>query len=195
MGKKNPATDDYIARAAPFARPILRKIRKAVHAGCPGVEEVIKWGAPHFEYKGPLGGMAAFKAHVGFGFWKEKLLLDGSQKAVGRLGCLRAVDDLPAEKVLLAVFRKAADLNERGVKIERTPVKKPPVRVPADFKAALAKEPKALAAFEAFSPSHRREYVDWVTEAKTEATRTRRLATAVEWMAQGKSRNWKYERA
>jgi uncharacterized protein YdeI (YjbR/CyaY-like superfamily) len=201
MGKKNATTDAYIAKAAPFARPILTRLRKYVHTGCPEVEETIKWGSPHFDYKGIFCGMAAFKSHVAFGFWKGSLLMNGkktlgksNEKAMGQFGCIRSLDDLPSEKTMIGIVRRAAELHDEGVKVIRKSTPRPALSTPAYFKAALRKSPKALAVFDGFSPSHRREYVEWVTEAKTEATRTKRLEAAVAWMAEGKSRNWKYER-
>jgi hypothetical protein len=198
MGKKDARVDAYIARSAPFARPILKRIRGLVHAGCPKVEETIKWGMPSFEYKGILCGMAAFKAHCVFGFWKDKLVMGGAAKddAMGQFGCLTKVSQLPSRARMIALVKKAAGLNEAGIKAPRVVRSKAPKKLvaPAYFMKAVKKNKKALGTFEGFSPSSKREYVEWVTEAKTEETRERRLATAVEWMSQGKRRNWKYER-
>jgi hypothetical protein len=200
MAARDPRVDAYIEQAAPFARPILRRLRAVVHEVCPDVEEAIKWRVPSFEYKGPYCGMAAFKAHVTFGFWKASLLeaqglpLSGDT-AWGHLGCIRGLDDLPSDATMRRLLRAAATLNDHGVTAPRAArAKKPPPRVPAAFKAAIQKNRKALAAFQAFSPSHKREYVEWIAEAKTEGTRARRIATAIEWLSDGKSRNWKYER-
>jgi uncharacterized protein YdeI (YjbR/CyaY-like superfamily) len=202
MGKKNPDVDNYIARSADFAQPILKKLRALYHKACPQIEETIKWGFPHFEYKGVVGSMAAFKQHAGFGFWKGGLMRDteGLFKGVRSMtmsACkVRDLSELPADKVLIAYIREAVALNEQGVKLPkpRRTGKKKPVVVPDYFRAALERNRKALATFEAFSPSHQREYVEWVTEAKQETTRERRLATTPEWLAEGKSRNWKYDR-
>lgn len=198
MGSKDPRVDAYIEKAQPFARPILKHLRKAVHTGCPDVVETMKWSFPHFDYKGIFCGMAAFKAHCTFGFWKASLLegLAGTDKdAMGQFGRITSLDDLPHEKKLVALVKQAAKLNDEGVKVKREPkAPKSPVRVPAYFEAALKKNKKAQTAFDAFSPSHRREYVEWITEAKQEATCQRRMATALEWIAEGKSRNWQYER-
>lgn len=203
MGKRDPRVDAYIEKAAPFARPILKHLRKVVHAGCPKVEETIKWGMPHFDYKGMMCGMAAFKEHATFGFWKEKVLagrlsLDvrSSKDGMGTYGCLRSLDDLPPASRLQRLVAEAAKLNDAGIKANegRKRAPRPPLPVPDDFKAALKKNPKALATFEAFSPSHRREYVEWVSEAKREETRLQRIATSIEWMAAGKPRMWKYQR-
>ncbi|HXG54133.1 MAG TPA: YdeI/OmpD-associated family protein [Vicinamibacterales bacterium] len=196
MPTKDPRVDAYIAQAQPFARPILRHLRKVVHAGCPDVVETMKWRMPHFDYKGPFSGMAAFKAHCTFGFWKASLLegLANNGEAMGQFGCIRSLADLPPEKTLLTLVTQAVKLNDEEVKVKRAPkAPKAPITVPAGFAAALKKHKKAQAAFDAFSPSHRREYVEWIAEAKQDATRDRRIAQAMEWMTEGKSRHWKYQ--
>lgn len=197
---KNPAVDAYIAKSAAFARPILVRVRKAVHRACPGIEETIKWGVPHFEHRGPVASMAAFKQHASFGFWKQKLMDDpaGIFAAAGESGMggrkYRSADELPAEAVIVRYVRAAVRLNEQGIRLARPPRKKrPPPRLPADLAAALAKHAKARATYDGFPPSKQREYVEWITGAKQDATREKRLATAIEWLAQGKARNWKYE--
>ena len=196
MGRKDPRVDAYIAKAADFARPILDEIRARVHAACPAVEETVKWSMPAFEYKGPLCGMAAFKKHCMFGFWKSPLVLGESgpdDNPMGFRDKLTSVEDLPPKSEFRANVKKAMDLNDRGVKVPRVKrAAKPAIEVPADFASAVKKNKKAQAAFDAFSPSHRREYLEWITEAKTEATRIRRITQAIEWMAEGKPRNWKY---
>jgi len=201
MGTRDPRVDAYIAKARPFARPVLVHFRKLVHKACPGAEETLKWGAPHFDYKGIMCGMAAFKAHCAVIFWKAALLPPGAgiekkKGAMGHLGRITSLKDLPPERTLLGWIAQAAALNDQGVKLPARTRKGPPapVKVPAYFMAALRKEPRALETFKAFSPSHKREYVEWVTEAKTEETRLRRLATSVEWMGKGKARNWRYVR-
>jgi uncharacterized protein YdeI (YjbR/CyaY-like superfamily) len=199
MGKRDRRVDAYIKKSPEFARPILEHIREVVHDGCPDVEETLKWSMPSFTYNGILCGMAAFKQHAVFGFWKGALILtkDGRQadEAMGNFGKLTKVSDLPTKKVLIGYIHKAMKLNDEGVPnpafTKRKP--KPALSVPADLKAALAKNKKAGKAFEAFAPSHRREYIEWITEAKREATRATRLKTAIEWIAEGKARNWKYE--
>jgi uncharacterized protein YdeI (YjbR/CyaY-like superfamily) len=203
MGKKDPRVDAYIARSAPFARPILKHLRRVVHAGCPQVEETLKWGMPTFMYRGMLAGMAAFKQHAAFGFWKHALLAgDGkaafkaADEAMGQYGRITSLADLPSEKVLLGMVRKAAALNEQGVKVPR-PARRAGGRkldVPAYLMSALRKNKRALATFEGFSYSNKKDYVEWVVEAKTDETRKRRLETAVAWMAEGRIRNWKYVR-
>lgn len=198
MGKRDPRVDAYIAKSAGFARPILEYLREVVHEGCPEAEETLKWGMPSFVHEGILCHMAAFKAHCAFGFHKSALLFgDGpkQQEAMGNLGRVTAIADLPPKRELLRLVKAARKLNVGKVAAPRTKTApKPPVEPPADLLAALAANAKARATFEGFPPSHRREYVEWITEAKQEATRQRRLAQAVEWMAEGKSRNWKYER-
>lgn len=200
MGRKDPRVDAYIAKAAPFARPILKRIRSVVHAGCPGVEETIKWGMPAFDFNGPLCGMAAFKAHATLGFWKAPLLRKGkaplgkvAEKAMGQFGRITRVEELPSQRDLAALVRRAAALNEQGVKVARAPKPKAALATPRDLLAALRKNRAASRTFEEFSPSHRREYVEWILEAKREETRARRIEIAVEWMSQGRGRNWKYK--
>lgn len=199
MGARFVEVDAYIVRAAPFARPILKRLRKLFHQGCPQIDEKIKWGFPSFEYKGLLGGFAAFKQHVDFGFWKGKLLKDrtgyfAKRKTDSMLGMkLRDISELPPDKVLLDLIRQAAKLNEKGIKLP--PRKKKPktaLSIPPDFATAIRKNKKALATFDAFSYSCRREYIEWIAEAKREETRNRRIEQAIDWMAQGKPRNWKY---
>jgi len=200
MGTRDPRVDAYIAKSAEFARPILEYMRLIVHEGCPDVEETIKWGAPSFVYKGMLCGMAAFKQHCALGFWKEKLIGElaanaGKPKnAMGSMGRLTSLKDLPSKRAMLAIVRSAAAINEAGTGKPRPAKKRAALRVPAYLKAALALNAKAAGHFEAFTPGKRREYIEWLMEAKTDATRTRRLAQAIKWIAEGKARNWKYER-
>ncbi|MBI5761600.1 MAG: YdeI/OmpD-associated family protein [Planctomycetales bacterium] len=197
----SPEVDAYIANAAPFAKPILKRIRRLFHAACPEIRETIKWSVPHFEYKGVVGMMAAFKQHASYGFWKAKLMRDPQRlfDPAGNTGMggtrVTSEADLPVDKVLVAYIAEAVALNEAGETIprpKRSATKKETV-VPDDLLAALAKNKKARVAFEAFSYSHKKEYVEWINEAKQEATRQRRLATTIEWLAEGKSRNWKYK--
>jgi uncharacterized protein YdeI (YjbR/CyaY-like superfamily) len=200
MKNASPQVDAYIEESADFAKPVLVKLRKLVHKGCPVAEETIKWGNPYFVHKGMLAGMAAFKAHVGFSFWKGKLLSDphGLFDGVGNTGmtAIKATDvsELPPDKVMLQYIREAVELNDADGKPKETKPKKKAakLKVPDYFIAALKKNKKARATFESFSQSHRNEYVEWIVEAKQEATRTKRLGTAIEWMAEGKPRNWKY---
>ena len=195
--KTDPRIDAYIDRQAAFAKPILRHLRETVHAACPDCEETLKWSSPTFMYRGEmLAGMAAFKGHATFGFWRGSLVVGdtGEQmSAMGQFGRLTSVDDLPARGVLEALIGKAMKLTEEGVKPPRNKHKKEPFAVPQDMRAALDANAAAAATFDGFPPSAQRDYVDWITEAKRDETRTRRLAQAVEWLAEGKRRNWKYE--
>ena len=201
MKNTSPEVDAYIEKSGHFAKPILARLRKLVHKGCPGVEETIKWGAPHFERNGILAGMAAFKKHVGFSFWKGKMLSDplGLFEGIGNTGmaAIKATDvsEIPPDKVMLQYIKEAvklnqADPNPRERKSRKKAAKK--LKVPDYLTAALKKNRKARTTFEGFSQSNRNDYVEWVVEAKQEATRAKRLATAIEWIAEGKPRNWKY---
>ena len=191
MKNTSPAVDAYIENAAPFAQPILKKIRKAVHAGAPDVVETMKWGAPFFEHHGIIASMAAFKEHVRWGFWKGGLI-GANAPTMGKTK-IADVSDLPPEKEIVAMVREAVRLNEEGVKTARPARKaKPEAEVPADLAAALKKSSKAAKTFKEFPPSHRREYIEWITEAKQDATRQKRIAQTVEWLEEGKARNWKY---
>ena len=198
MGKKNPRVDAYIEKSADFAKPILNHLRAVVHEACPEVEEEMKWSFPCFMYKGMFCSMAAFKEHCAFGFWKSSLILDKKgqslEKAMGQFGRITKLSDLPPKKVLTEYIKLAKKLNDDGVKAPTRVKPKTPreLVVPDDLAKALKRNKAAQATFDKFSPSNKREYVDWITEAKTEATRTRRLETAIEWMAEGKPRNWKY---
>ncbi len=202
MPKPDKRIDAMIAKSADFAKPILIHLRKLVHIACPDVEETIKWSFGAFEYKGPLCGMASFKQHCTFGFWKVTLIPDPKgilqekkDDASGSFGRITSLKDLPADKVIIGFIKAAMKLNEEGVKLPaKKIVPKKPIPVPDYFTKALLKNKKAAAAFEAFSPAHKREYLEWITEAKTEETRLKRQATALEWIAEGKGRNWKYQR-
>ena len=205
MAIKDKRVDDYIAKAQPFAQPVLKRLRKLVHQACPEVQETIKWGFPSFEYKGPFCSMASFKQHAVFGFWKSKFLNDPKKyldkraadggAAMGNLGRITGLHDLPPDRVIVDFIKQAKNLNSRGIQLPPRPRKeKTELIIPAYFLTVVKKNKKALATFEGFSYSNKKEYVEWVTEAITEETRTRRLETAIEWMAEGKTRNWKYVR-
>ena len=198
MATREPRVDAYIAKAPAFAKPILTRFRKAVHAGCPDVVETIKWSVPFFEYKGTLASMAFFKAHTRFGFWKGSLLASAPQgksvAGMNQFGTVSSIDDMPSEAALVRMVKEAAALNDSGVKVARERKPKAPLKAPAALLAALKKNKKAGAAFAAFSPSARRDYIEWITGAKSEATRKSRLDTAIAWIAEGKKRHWKYER-
>ena len=199
-----PAVDVYIAKSAPFAQPILRYLRELLHEGAPGVVEAIKWSRPFFVYKGIiLGNVSAFKGHCTFGLWgaevAEVLRADGvaSGDAMGTFGRITSIEDLPPRKKLLGYVERAAKMIDEGTRTKslmRQPkVAKPAVEVPAAFSAALKKDKIATKHFDAMNPSCRREYIEWIAGAKREETRDKRIATAMEWIAEGKSRNWKYE--
>jgi uncharacterized protein YdeI (YjbR/CyaY-like superfamily) len=196
MGTKDPRVDAFIARAEPFARPILTYLRKAVHAGCPDVVESIKWGMPSFGRKGILCGMAAFKEHVAFGFWNGAQVTGKPKdpKAMWQYGRITSLKDLPSQKALIALVKKAVALDEEGVKRVRPAAapKKAPA-VPADLKTALGANKRARAGFKALTEAQHREYIEWITSAKREETRAKRVATTLEWAAEGKSMNWKYK--
>ena len=200
MGKKDARVDAYIAKSPDFARPILTYLREIIHDGCPDVVETMKWSTPAFDHHGIMVGFASFKQHAVLGFWKAPLLkLDGKPvskemaSGAGQFGKLTSIKDLPARSKLVKLVKDAARLNEAGVNLPRAPRAAPkPVQVPAELTKALHRNAKARAVFEAFPPSHKREYVQWIVEAKTDETRQRRLDQAVEWIAEGKQRNWKY---
>ncbi|WCT72836.1 YdeI/OmpD-associated family protein [Sphingomonas naphthae] len=194
---RDPRIDAYIDGAQPFARPILAHVRALIHAACPAVEETIKWSRPHFLYRGKqLAGLSAFKSHAAFGFWQGSLVAetDAAPTAMGQFGRLETVADLPDDATLTALIHKAMALIDGGVKVAR-PLKhaKPPLEVPPDLAEAFAATPAAQATYDAFPPSQRREYLDWIAEAKRSETRARRVADAATWLAEGKRRNWKYE--
>jgi uncharacterized protein YdeI (YjbR/CyaY-like superfamily) len=205
MAHKDPRVDAYIAKSAEFARPILEHLRAIIHKTCPDVRETMKWSFPHFEYKGILCSMAAFKRHCAFGFWKGALMKDPhgyfnppDKEAMGHLGRIASLSDLPPDKHLTAYIKEAMELNDRGVplpsmrkdgkKAEKT------IEVPDYIMKALRKNKMALKTFEAFSYSHKKEYVEWIAEAKRAETRERRIAQMIEWLKEGKARNWKYEK-
>ena len=202
MPSKDSRIDEYINASADFARPILKHLRKLVHKANPQIEETMKWGFPHFDYKGILCSFAAFKNHCRFTFWKASLMKDPDnimtqmeKASMGGFDRITSLSDLPTEETFLEYMQEAIKLNEEGVKVAAKP--KAAVRktysIPEDLSAALSKNKKAKANFEAFSPSHQREYITWIEEAKTDATREKRLITTLEWLEEGKSRNWKYK--
>ena len=198
MPETDPRLDAYIARAQPFAQPILERIRTMVHDACPDVVETLKWSAPAFMYRDQmLCQMAAFKEHVMFGFWKGALIegldLSGYEGA-GHFGRLTSVKDLPSKREMSGFIKQAMKLNDQGITTQRPRRKKQDFEVPAELTRALARNKKARATFDAFPPSHRREYSEWISGAKGEETREARVKQAVEWLVEGKSRNWKYER-
>ena len=207
MAETDQKMDAYIAKSQPFAQPVLTHLRELMHKGCPGVEETIKWSHPFFEYRGAImAHMAAFKNHCSFGFWGEEIgsvlrkagaVQDGAMGSLGKIG---SVKDLPSDKAMLGWIREASKFIESGTytspiaarrKVVKAP--KPVGEAPPEFSKALKKNKKAATVFAAFSPSCKREYVEWIAEAKRPETRDQRIQTAVEWIAEGKQRNWKYQ--
>ncbi len=198
MGDRDPRVDVYIANSGSFARPILVHLRALVHRTCPQVRETMKWNFPHFMYHGMLCAMAAFKQHCAFGFWKSELIAEaqgsGTNAAMGQFGRIAKRADLPADAALAGYIRQAMLLNEHNVKKSRSPLLAKPAPVtPADLAAALQGNAKASETFAGFTPGQRRDYIDWIEEAKRDATRAQRIVTTVEWVAQGKRHNWKYK--
>ena len=208
MAKIDKRIDEYISKAEPFAQPILKHLRKLVHKGCPEIEETIKWGFASFDYKGPFCSMASFKNHCVFGFWKASLLDDPKKvlgerfnqggEAMGNLGRIATLKDLPADTIIVKFIQQAKKLNDEGVKLpprkKVSEKEKHSLVVPKELKAALKKNKKAEMIFDEFSYSNRKEYCQWIIEAKTDETRSKRIETTIEWLEEGKSRNWKYIR-
>jgi uncharacterized protein YdeI (YjbR/CyaY-like superfamily) len=203
MAAIDPRVDDYIQKSADFAKPILKHLHNLIHTACPDIKETIKWSFPNFEYKGTiLCNMASFKQHCAFNFWlaakmqdSDKILVPtGEKTSMGNLGQIKSLNDLPKDETMIRYLEEAMELIDKGVKIARAPknTTAKEVEVPDYFIDALNQNPLAVETFQKFSPSHKREYMEWITEAKTEATRNKRMATAIEWMAEGKGRNWKY---
>lgn len=194
--------DEYIKRAPEFAQPILSHLRELVHKGCPEAEEAIKWNTPAFLYRNKiLFSMAGFKAHCRFIFWRPEVAkLAGKKGAEGDddgsiVGKVTQLAELPSDKEMLAYIREARRLADEGPRtsmMRKRSTPKPEIEIPPEFAAALAKHKAASRSFEAFSPSHRREYIEWISEAKRPETKTKRIETALEWLATGKPRNWKY---
>jgi len=203
MEQYNPRVSDYIEKSAAFARPILEHIRGVVHAASPLITENIKWSMPFFEYKGPLCQMAAFKQHCAFGFWKASRLNDpghllnpGEESSAGSFGRINSLADLPSDDILTKFILQAIQLNESGGKVpvvKKAPVERKELVVPDYLEAALSEHPEAKKIFNGFSYSHRKEYIEWLLDAKTGATREKRLETTIEWLTEGKSRMWKYK--
>lgn len=194
---RDPRIDAYIAKSQPFARPILEKVRARVHAVLPEVEETMKWSMPTYTVGGKIVLItSAFKAHAALNFWRGQEIGDGSPKAgaMGQFGRLTSVEDLPPDTELNALIGEAAALAKTAPAPRKTKHEpKPAPEMHPDFASALAKADKAKSTFDNFPPSCRREYLEWISEAKRDETRNKRIATAVEWLAEGKRRNWKYE--
>jgi uncharacterized protein YdeI (YjbR/CyaY-like superfamily) len=194
--KTDPRVDAYIAKQADFARPILTHLRAMLHEACPDGEETLKWSMPSFMYKQKiLASFAAFKAHASLGYWNDSMLQqdEKNRSAMGQFGRLTALADLPDRARLIDLTRQSMALIDAGAKPPRTTAKKAPLTVPQDMRAAIDANAAAKASFDGFPPSAQRDYVEWITEAKTDATRAKRLNQAVEWLAEGKRRHWKYE--
>ena len=196
MPTTDPRVDAYIEKANDFAKPILTRVREMVHEGCPDVVETIKWSAPFFDYKGQMMcAMAAFKEHCSLIFWKASLIEGvppNGDKSRGSFGRITSVRELPSKKQFAGFIKAAMALNDAGVTVKRPKTKKPEAKVPKELAAALEKNRKARTVFANFPPGQRREYCEWISEAKREETKARRVTQAIEWIAEGKERNWKY---
>ena len=192
MGARDKRVDAYIAKAGDFAKPILTTIREAVHKACPDVAETMKWSAPFFMRNGILCNMAAFKQHCAFGFWNRNVM-EKRGEAMGHFGRLESLKDLPNQKALIDAIKKAARLNESAEKPKKLkPKPRAELATPPDLEMALQKNKKACDTFKNFSPSCRREYNEWIIEAKREETRAKRVQQTIQWLTEGKPRNWKY---
>ena len=195
----DPFVDTYVEKSKDFAKPILNHIRALVHEACPDVVETKKWSFPHFDYKGMMCSMAAFNEHCAFGFWKQSLIDDAAfpaeKTAMGSFGRLTKISDLPDDKMMKKLILDAMKLNLDGVKVARPKPsgEKKELVVPEILIAALETNALASGTFNNFRYSKKKDYVEWITEAKTDATREKRLATAIEWLAEGKPRHWKYQ--
>ncbi|TCD11131.1 hypothetical protein EZ449_06450 [Pedobacter frigidisoli] len=193
--------DQYIINSAEFFIPILDHLRNLIHKADARIEERMKWSMPFFELKGPICHIAAFKNHCAFGFWKGALMNDAygifkDEATMGKLGKITSFEDLPADEILIAYIQQAIQLNEDGIKLPAKPKtnQKPDIKVPDYFIEALQEDSKAMAVFQNFTPSKKKDYILWLEEAKTEATKQKRLLQSLEWIADGKSRMWKYEK-
>ncbi len=196
MPNLDPRVDAYIDNAPEFAKPILIELRKRVHAACPDVQETIKWRMPSFEHHGLLAGMAAFKAHMTFGFWKDAVLRKEKDHSdtLERVGCMKGIADLPPKAPFVKALKRAMEINEAGIALPRKKAtKRAQLAIHPDFARALGASKKAKAVFDGFAPSCKREYLEWIAEAKKDDTRARRIEQAIEWIADGKKRHWKYE--
>lgn len=200
MGNKDKRVDAYISKSADFARPILNHLRKLVHTACPQAEETIKWGMPYFDYKGMMCHMASFKSHCAFGFWKAALMKDFSEmkgnneSAMGHLGKITSINELPPDKKITAWIKEAVKINDDSIRLpeRKKTTSKKEIKMPDVLQKALAKSKATATTFNNFSPSHKYEYLEWITEAKTEERRNKRIATAIDWLTEGKPRHWKY---
>ncbi len=198
MPTVDPRIDAYIEKAGEFAKPVLRHVRALVHETCPDVKETLKWSMPSFEYKGILCGFASFKEHCTFGFWKQSLMeteeFSKTRTAMGSFGRLTSLKDLPSDAVMKKLIKQAMKLNDDDVKVLKPKHEKKELVVPEVLLEALAKNERAAVTFNNFPPGCKREYAEWIADAKSDATRDKRLATTIEWLSEGKRRNWKYEK-
>ncbi|MCU0373466.1 MAG: YdeI/OmpD-associated family protein [Ignavibacteria bacterium] len=201
MGKKIKEIDAYISKSQPFARPVLKHLRTLIHNACPDVKEILKWSFPHFDYKGMMCSMASFKQHCAFNFWKSSLMSDSAgfmknrgEGGMGNFGKIKSLDDLPPDKIIISYVKEAMKLNDDDIKITTKPkvTGNKELDVPEYFLKALKKNKEAVEFFNKSSYSFKKEYVMWVTGAKTDTTREARVNTSVEWISEGKPRNWKY---
>lgn len=201
MANLDKRIDVYIANSADFARPILKHLRHLVHVACPNVQETIRWGFPHFDHEGIMCSMASFKNHCAFGFWKSSIMKDAevlkynNQKAMGNAGKIQSLPDLLSDKIIISQIREAMKLNEDGIKLpeRKNEDKKPVLITPDSLKRELVKNRKASNTYKNLSFAHKHEYIEWIEESKSEATKQKRILTTVEWLMEGKTRNWKYE--
>jgi uncharacterized protein YdeI (YjbR/CyaY-like superfamily) len=201
MGHRDQRIDAYIDKAAPFAQPILKHFRELMHRACPDIKENIKWGMPSFELNSIVANIASFKSHLGIAFPKSALMHDpqklfsSAEDAIGHFGRISSLEDLPDDEILIKYIQEAAKLDREGKKIPKKPAQpKAEIEMPDYFAAALEKNPTAKQHFESFSPSAKREYMEWLIDAKSEATRNSRLERAMEWITEGKHRLWKYQK-
>ncbi len=201
MRNKNNRIDEYIENAADFAKPVMHHLRELIHIACPDVIANIKWSTPSFEYKGLLCGFGAYKNYCMFGFWKSSLMADPNNllkahggESMGNFGKITRLADLPDDAVIIAYIKEAMLLNDKRIQLPPKPknVIKKELIIPEILTKALRQNKTAQLAFEKFSPSHKREYAEWISEAKTEATQQKRITQTIEWLQEGKSRNWKY---
>ncbi|WP_428071186.1 YdeI/OmpD-associated family protein [Chryseobacterium gambrini] len=202
MEKYSPKVDEYIEKSQDFAKPILNYIRETVHEFCPDAEEAIKWKFPTFLYKGKiLCSMVAFKQYCSMGFWLhdemtslKEFETEAEKTNMFSLGKITETENLPSKPQLKKMIVEAMELTDMGVTLKKATPSKTETEVPDYFQNALNENKKALEIFKKASPSFRKEYINWIAEAKTESTRNKRMDQALEWISEGKGRNWKYEK-
>ncbi|SEW41674.1 Uncharacterized conserved protein YdeI, YjbR/CyaY-like superfamily, DUF1801 family [Chryseobacterium wanjuense] len=202
MEKYDTKVDEYIEKSPDFAKPILQYLRETIHEVCPDAEEAIKWKFPTFMYKGKiLCSITSFKQYCSMGFWLhgemktiKELETNAEKSSMFSLGKITKMEDLPAKPLLKKAILEAMELTDMGVTMKKAVPSKTETPIPDYFKEVLQHNKKAWEVFEKGSPSFRKEYINWITEAKTEATRNKRMEQAIEWISEGKGRNWKYEK-